>query len=76
MSGLRVRIGMADVAKELVVELDAALSRSEVDQIVAEALSRTDRAMWFEDRRGHRYGVSVEHLVYIEVDDRRTDVGF
>ncbi|MCU1490130.1 MAG: hypothetical protein JWM85_1535 [Acidimicrobiaceae bacterium] len=74
-----VRIGITQTAKELDVELDAAVGREELLADIERALADADGVLWLTDKRGRRVGVPTAKVAYIEVgpdsEDRRVGFG-
>lgn len=73
-----VRIGVAQVPKELHLELADDVDR---DKLVAEIESRVgsgEGVLWLTDRKGRRVGVPTAKLAYVEVGgpDETHRVGF
>lgn len=72
---MEVKIGVADTAREIV--LQSALSPDEVEAVVADALKNPQGTLVLVDERGGRYVVPSHRLAYVEIgkaDSRR--VGF
>jgi hypothetical protein len=61
---LTVRIGLAS-ARELEITVD------DGDEFAAQfekAVKGKQTVMWVTDTRGHRYGVNVESIAFVEID--------
>ncbi|HLV74197.1 uncharacterized protein DUF3107 [Actinomadura hallensis] len=72
---MQVRIGVQNVPKELVVETD--LSADEIQNALAEALSRPGGIFALQDRRAGRIVVPGERVGYLEIsEDEQRSVGF
>lgn len=72
---MQVRIGVQNVPKELVVETD--LSADEIQNALAEALSRPGGIFALQDRRAGRIVVPAERVGYLEIsEDEQRSVGF
>jgi len=70
---VKVRFGMTST-RELEIEVEPG------HNIAAEFESAVDdgaRIMWVVDTRGHRHGIVLEKVAFIEIESaRRRDVGF
>ncbi|MEZ5175659.1 MAG: DUF3107 family protein [Acidimicrobiia bacterium] len=68
-----VRIGLAS-ARELEIVVD------EPDTVVSafeKAVKGKDAVLWFTDVRGHRFGITVASVAFIEIDKpQQRGVGF
>ena len=70
----KVRIGFQG-ARELEIEVDDAGSTGAT---VEDAVGAGDEMVWLTDARGHRYGIIVEKLAFIEIEGEsgRSGIGF
>lgn len=70
---ISVRIGLAS-ARELEISVDNA------DDLVAsfeKAVKGKDSVFWVTDIRGHRFGINVGSIAFVEIDQPlERDVGF
>ncbi|TDE17844.1 DUF3107 domain-containing protein [Actinomadura sp. 6K520] len=72
---MQVRIGVQNVPKELVV--DTGQSADEVQDALADALSRPGGVFALQDRRAGRVVVPAERVGYLEItEDEQRNVGF
>lgn len=73
-----VRIGIAQSAKELEVELPEDADRDDVIGDIDKTLGSPEGVLWLTDRKGRRVGVPVAKVAYVEVDAPTTErrVGF
>jgi Protein of unknown function (DUF3107) len=73
---MEVRIGVVYTPKELTVEVDNTVDHT-VD-LINRALTGNEPMLWLTDAKGHRVGVPVDKLAYVEVDadDATKRVGF
>ncbi|TDD86994.1 DUF3107 domain-containing protein [Actinomadura darangshiensis] len=72
---MQVRIGVQNVAKELVV--DTGQSADEVQNALAEALAEPDGVLVLKDRRAGRIVVPARRVGYLEIaEDEQRSVGF
>jgi hypothetical protein len=71
---VRVRIGMSMTARELDLEVADA---EEVVRSLLRAVEQGDKLLWVVDEEGHRYGLVVDKVAYLDVEAQRsTRVGF
>ena len=71
---MRVRIGMSMTAREL--DLDVA-DAEELMRSFRQAVEQGDKLLWVVDEDGHRHGLVVDKIAYLDVEaDRSTRVGF
>lgn len=70
----KVRIGFQG-ARELEIEVDDPTS---VADTVEDAVGADDGMVWLSDSRGHRYGLVVEKIAFVEIegDAGRGGIGF
>ncbi|MFS2295369.1 MAG: DUF3107 domain-containing protein [Actinomadura sp.] len=72
---MQVRIGVQNVPKELVIDTD--LSADEIQNVLADALSRPGGIFALQDRRAGRVVVPAERVGYLEIsEDEPRSVGF
>ncbi len=62
---MEVKIGVQNVARELVIE--TSLSPDDVEKAVAKALSGDEAVLALEDAKGRKLLVPSEKLAYVEV---------
>jgi len=71
---MRVRIGIADTARELELDVDDA------DEFIGDleaAYAKGDALLWVEDTGGHRVGVPLSRLGFVEFEpEHKVSVGF
>ena len=68
-----VRIGVSS-ARELEIQVD---DPSIVSKDYEKALKGGATVLWIKDSRGHRYGVSVASIAFIELEEPEVrDIGF
>ena len=71
---MRVRIGMSMTAREL--DLDVA-DAEELMRSFRQAVEQGEKLLWVVDEDGHRHGLVVDKIAYVDVEaDRSTKVGF
>ena len=63
---MEVRIGVVYTPKELTLEIDG--SADEFVARVDKALTGGESMLWLTDAKGHRIGVPIDKLAYVEVD--------
>lgn len=69
----KVRIGL-EATRELEIDLDGNV---DVAELFATAMSQGDTLLWLTDSRGHRYGVVLAKVAFIELEQApRREVGF
>ncbi len=70
----RVKIGMTNAPREIDVEVaDAAPSMDELEA----AMTGGRKLWWVTDELGHRHGLVVERIAYVEVEpERDRTIGF
>lgn len=69
----KVRIGMTST-RELELEMDES---ADVDQAVAGAMSDGKALLWLTDARGHRHGIVLDKLAFVEIEKAsKREVGF
>jgi hypothetical protein len=73
---MEVRIGVVHTPKELTLDLGE--SPEEAVKMIDEALKGAGPLVWLTDSKGHRVGVALEKLAYIEVESEEGSkrVGF
>lgn len=71
-----VRIGVTYTPKELTLEMDGTVD--DVTSEVESAIDGNGSFLWLTDRRGHRVGVPLDKLAYVEIESGEGDkhVGF
>ena len=71
---MRVRIGMTMAARELDLEVADA---EEVMRSFREAVERGEKLLWVTDEEGHRHGLVVDKIAYVDAEpEKSTRVGF
>ena len=73
---MEVKIGVTDSPRELV--LQSALTPSEVEDLVSEALGKESGVLALTDEKGRRYIVQNKKIAYVEIgaaDHRRVGFG-
>ncbi len=71
---MRVRIGMSMTARELDLEVADA---EEVVRSFLRAMEQGDKILWVVDEDGHRHGLVVDKIAYLDVESAKsTRVGF
>jgi hypothetical protein len=72
---MEVRIGVVHTPKELTLDLD---SVEDAVKMIDTALKSGDPLVWLTDSKGHRVGVALEKLAYIEIESEEGSkrVGF
>jgi len=70
----KVRIGLQG-ARELEIEVDDV---SAVEKAFEAAGSKDDGVVWLTDSRGHKFGLAVDKLAFveIEIDSSKAGIGF
>lgn len=63
---MEVRIGVVHTPKELTLEIDENVE--DLLKTIDKALKGGEAMVWLADSKGHRVGVAVEKLAYIEVE--------
>lgn len=73
---IEVRIGVADVSKELSLEIDD--KPEGVVERVTQAITEGSGILWLTDQKGNRVGVPVPRIAYVEVESETgpRSVGF
>jgi uncharacterized protein DUF3107 len=73
---MEVRIGVIHTPKELT--LDLADSVEDAFKTIDKALKSGDALVWLTDTKGHRVGVALDKLAYIEIESEEGSrrVGF
>ena len=73
---MEVRIGVIHTPKELTLDLGESVE--EAVKIIDEALKSGAPLVWLSDSKGHRVGVALEKLAYIEIESEEGSkrVGF
>jgi hypothetical protein len=70
----RVKIGLSYVPREIDVEVDDAEAFM---QDFEQAMVGGAKVWWVTDREGHRHGIVVDKVAYVDVEpDRDRKVGF
>ena len=68
-----VKIGMAS-ARELELEMDESV---DVAQAFTEAVAQGDAVLWLTDAKGHRHGLVVDQVAFVEIERaQKREVGF
>ncbi|MFQ5948468.1 MAG: DUF3107 family protein [Acidimicrobiia bacterium] len=72
---MRVRIGFAQVARDLDVDVE---DGEELVKRFERAVNDGEHLLWFSDSDGQRYGLVVSSLAYIQLEaaGKRLGVGF
>ncbi|MBN2113730.1 MAG: DUF3107 domain-containing protein [Acidimicrobiia bacterium] len=71
---MRVRIGMTMTAREL--DLDVADAEDVINSF-QRAVEEGDKLLWIVDEDGHRHGLVVDKIAYVDVEaEKATHVGF
>lgn len=72
--GVKVRIATQS-ARELELEVE---DGDAVAKMVEAALAGNDHIVWITDTKGHRHGVLIEKVAFVEVEsaEERPEVGF
>jgi hypothetical protein len=70
---VEVKIGVQDVARDLVIETDE--SADTIEKLVGEAL-KSDGVLALTDNRGRKVLVPVAKLAYVEIGIHTGQVGF
>ena len=70
---VKVRFGMTST-RELEIEVEPGHNiASEFEAALADGVA----ILWIDDTRGHRHGVIIEKVAFIEIESaRRRDIGF
>ncbi len=69
----KVRFGMSST-RELEIEVEPG---HDIATEFETALAKETQVLWIRDTRGHRHGIVVEKVAFIEIESaRRRDVGF
>ena len=63
---IEVRIGIIQVPRELLVEVDD--NADDVIKQVTKALADPDGVLWLTDSKGKKVGITVAKLAYVEVE--------
>ena len=71
----RVKFGLSDTARDLDLEVEDAEALVTAFQ---KAIDSGDAVLWITEEDGHRHGLVVDKIVYIDVEPERTrrGVGF
>lgn len=71
---MRVRIGVTDTSREFEMEID---DLEEFTSMLDAAFAADDRLIWLTDVKGHRVGIPIDRIGYVEAEeDQRISVGF
>jgi len=71
---VRVRIGMTMTPRELDLEVADA---EEVVRSFQQAMEKGEQILWLVDEEGHRHGLVVDKIAYLDVEaERSKKVGF
>jgi hypothetical protein len=71
---VRVRIGMTMTPRELDLEVADA---EEVVRSFQQAMEKGEQVLWIVDEEGHRHGLVVDKIAYLDVEvERSKKVGF
>lgn len=69
----KIRLGIS-AARELEFDVEDPDAVSDAYQ---KAVKKGEDVLWFTDARGHRFGVTVESIVFIELEQPQdSEVGF
>ena len=73
-----VRIGVADTAKELAIDLDDDVDPAEVKADIEAAIVAGSGVLWLTDRKGRNIGVPAARIAYVDVGGAASDpkIGF
>lgn len=71
-----VRIGVAESAKELAVELSQDIDGDAVRKKLEDGLKAGDSVFWLTDRRGRQIGVPIARIAYLEIGGEQPAIGF
>jgi len=63
--GVEVKVGVADTARELVI--NSSQTPEEVEALVADALKSTSGTLTLIDDKGRRYVVPAARVAYVEI---------
>jgi hypothetical protein len=70
---VKVRFGMVST-RELEIEVEPG---HDIASELEKALEYGTRLLWITDGRGHRHGIVMEKVAFVEIESaRRRDVGF
>jgi hypothetical protein len=69
----KIRIGLSST-RELELEMD---DSSDVAKALATAMESGDHVLWLTDAQGHRHGIILDKLAFVEIEKRtKREVGF
>lgn len=73
-----VRIGIAESARELTLELDDSIAADSVKAAVESAVAAGHAMVWLTDKRGKESGFPANRLAYIEIGNSNSEprIGF
>lgn len=71
-----VRIGVAESARELAVELSEDIDGDAVRKKLEDTLKAGDSVFWLTDRRGRQIGVPIARIAYLEIGGEQPPIGF
>lgn len=71
-----VKIGVTHAQRELTLEMEGTVD--DVASQVEAAINGNGSFLWLTDRRGHRVGIPLDKLAYVEIEgeDANRHVGF
>ncbi len=74
-----IRIGISDSPREMDLELPEGTTQEQFIESLEASISSGSSIVWIQDKKGHRLGVFVSKLAYVEVgatkEDRRVGFG-
>ena len=62
-----VRIGVANSMREIELDVDDAIDRTELKAHIEEALSDDENVLWMADRKGREVAVPASKVSYVEI---------
>jgi hypothetical protein len=63
---MEVRIGVVHTPKELTLEINENVD--DMLKAIDQALKSGDALVWITDSKGHRVGIALDKLAYIEIE--------
>jgi hypothetical protein len=63
---MEVRIGVVHTPKELTLEINENVE--DMLKTIDQALKSGDALVWITDSKGHRVGIALDKLAYIEIE--------
>ncbi|HSG79904.1 MAG TPA: DUF3107 family protein [Acidimicrobiia bacterium] len=74
-TSIRVKFGLMNAARDLDLEVE------DVDVLLedlASALAGDQKLLWVTEKGGHRYGLAVDKIVYVDVEpeEAKKGIGF